>query len=346
MNILHSPSNIGGQLTLISRAQRKLGYRSDVMVFGESYLNYEYDYNLDIRSDEPIEKMKKKVLDFFKYAIETYNIFHFYFGQSLLPDYQDLSILKSLGKKIFFTYVGHDCTLRSVYMKHPINPCRECSRFNLCDEKTEDKIKRRIRRVSKYADAIITFNILIEHILAAGVIKFHDSFVPIDLEAWKYVGVRRENNLIKVAHAPTNRAIKGTRYVIDAVEKLKDEGYKVELILVEGISNQEAKRIYEEADIIVDQLLIGWHGGFAVECMALGKPVLCYIREDLTKKFSYSKKLPIISTHPFNLVDNLKMLIENPELREELGKKGREYVEEFHDSMKLAKWLCDLYETL
>src|SRR6058998_2007963 len=36
----------------------------------------------------------------------------------------------------------------------------------------------------------------------------------------------------------------------------------------------------ETADLLVDQLLTGWYGAVAVEMMALGKPVVCYLRED------------------------------------------------------------------
>jgi len=106
-------------------------------------------------------------------------------------------------------------------------------------------------------------------------------------------------------------------------------------VLVENTPNSKALQIYGEADIIIDQLRTGSHGIFAIEAMAMGKPVLCYIRDDLFSK--YPPGLPILNTNPDNIYDNLKLLIENPELRVELGKKGREYVERVHDSKKIAR---------
>ena len=53
-----------------------------------------------------------------------------------------------------------------------------------------------------------------------------------------------------------------------------------EFILIEGLSHSEARHLYQTADLLVDQLFVGWYGGLAVECMALGKPVICYIREE------------------------------------------------------------------
>jgi len=71
--------------------------------------------------------------------------------------------------------------------------------------------------------------------------------------------------------------------------------------------------------------------------------VLCCINENFIK---YYKDLPILSTNPDNLYRNLKLLIQNPNLRRELGEKGRKYVEEVHDSKKIAEQLFQLYKGL
>ena len=39
------------------------------------------------------------------------------------------------------------------------------------------------------------------------------------------------------------------------------------------------------------------------------------------------------------------MLLENPELRQELGEKGRKYVEKYHDSLKIADDFIKLITT-
>ena len=107
-------------------------------------------------------------------------------------------------------------------------------------------------------------------------------------------GQNKQPGIVTVAHAPSNRKIKGTQYLIDAIDALKKEGVPVELFLVEGMSYEEALYISANADIIVDQLLIGSYGQYSVEMMALGKPVICYIRNDLIKH--YPPGLPIINT--------------------------------------------------
>src|SRR5207244_3787767 len=82
-----------------------------------------------------------------------------------------------------------------------------------------------------------------------------------------------------VLHAPSNRRRKGTEHVIAACAELP-----VELEIVEGLPHEEARRRYDRADIVVDQLNAGWYGLFAIEAMALGKPVVSFIHEDAARR--------------------------------------------------------------
>ena len=82
-----------------------------------------------------------------------------------------------------------------------------------------------------------------------------------------------------VVHAPSNRARKGTENVIAACRELD-----VELEIVEGLHHDEARKRYERADIVVDQLNAGWYGLFAIEAMALGKPVVTALHEDAVER--------------------------------------------------------------
>lgn len=74
----------------------------------------------------------------------------------------------------------------------------------------------------------------------------------------------------------SNKAKKGTEYIIKAVNELKNEGYKVNLILIENMPHKKVIEYYKNSDIVIDQLLIGWYGMVSIEGMALGKPVCIY----------------------------------------------------------------------
>jgi glycosyltransferase involved in cell wall biosynthesis len=109
-----------------------------------------------------------------------------------------------------------------------------------------------------------------------------------------------------------------------------------------------ARERYARADIVVDQLNAGWHGVFALESMALGKPVVARLKPDVVERSAegYGIRLPIVPATAETLVDALRPLVEQPALRRELGTQSRAYVERVHDIDRIADRLIDLYRSL
>ena len=99
-------------------------------------------------------------------------------------------------------------------------------------------------------------------------------------------------------HAPSHRGVKGTERVVEAVEQLRGEGIPLELELVEGRPHAEARKAYERADILVDQLLVGWYGAVAVELMALGRPVVCFMDEEPARRHAPPELLARAADRP------------------------------------------------
>src|SRR4029079_16574843 len=83
-----------------------------------------------------------------------------------------------------------------------------------------------------------------------------------------------------VLHAPTNRLIKGTRYVERAYDALRARFGATRFETVEQVPWAALRDRMAEADVVVDQVFMGWYGMVAVEARAMGKPVLCFIRPD------------------------------------------------------------------
>jgi glycosyltransferase involved in cell wall biosynthesis len=148
-------------------------------------------------------------------------------------------------------------------------------------------------------------------------------------------------------HSPTNRGAKGTRYIEEAIVKLKEGGLDVDFIEVENVPHERVREIYEKADLAVDQLLIGWYGGFAVEMMALGKPVICYIREEDLKfiPLEMAGDLPLINADPDTIYDVLKRVIAERGSLRAIGERSRSYVERWHDPLKIAEITKAAYES-
>ena len=146
---------------------------------------------------------------------------------------------------------------------------------------------------------------------------------------------------VRILHAPSDRGIKGTRYVLAAVERLKAAGYPVELLLLEGVPHDRLAEFCDQADIAIDQLMIGAYGTVSIEMMAKGVPVVCRIREDLRQH--YPSDLPVLSAGPEEIFDVLERLLRTPESWPEIGGRGVEYVRREHEMHQVARRILELY---
>jgi glycosyltransferase involved in cell wall biosynthesis len=151
----------------------------------------------------------------------------------------------------------------------------------------------------------------------------------IDTERWRpaptRLGEAERGRPLRVLHAPNHRAIKGTRYFVEAVRQLREEGVAIELTILERVPNSEIRKAIAEADVIADQLIVGWYAMFALEALAMGKPVICYLREDLLDLYESAGlvekgEIPIISCRPSEVKDTLRRLATAD--RDALGERG------------------------
>jgi glycosyltransferase involved in cell wall biosynthesis len=114
------------------------------------------------------------------------------------------------------------------------------------------------------------------------------------------------------------------------------------------VPHGEARARYEGADIVVEQLNAGWHGIFGLEGMALGKPVVTYLKDDVVRRTeeAFGIRVPIVGATKDTLVDRLRPLVESPAERRRIGAESRAYVEQVHDIDKVADRLLALYSRL
>lgn len=146
----------------------------------------------------------------------------------------------------------------------------------------------------------------------------------------------------KILHAPNHRSIKGTQFVLDAVEELKREGHEIELMLAEKKSNSEILGMICAADLVIDQLVIGWYAMFAIESMVRSKPVICHLREDLINLYRFDGLIekdepPLIRADFSNVKSVIRQCITGEIDIEEHGKKGYAYVQKLHSTEAVGK---------
>jgi glycosyltransferase involved in cell wall biosynthesis len=146
-----------------------------------------------------------------------------------------------------------------------------------------------------------------------------------------------------ILHAPSSRRRKGTEHVIAACD-----GLDADLVLVEGLHHAEAFERYREADIVVDQLNSGWYGLFAIECMALGKPVVTFLHEEAVRRTeeAFGTEVPLVRTTKEDLRSRLEPLVASADERRRIGAASRAYAERVHDLDQVADRLLALYSRL
>lgn len=333
------------------RAERLLGFRSLSIVRNTYFITDEFDYVLDRFSGRGIAFMLS-YLGFVLMCLFARQV-HAFADGGILPETKrrqfnsvELLAYRVLGMRLFIWTYGADVRIRetTALLGDP-NCCSECSSVGSACVCTVVLAQQNYRRLERVATAIFSMGDMIEYTPGSRNDLF---FWPVDLEADQ--GLRYQvrypdsdsRRPLRVVHAPNHRQFKGTHYLEEAVLALRSEGVDIELVLVEGIPNVEAIDLYRSADVIFDQCLIGFHGYFALEAMALGKPVMCYIRKP-ESYLLHPEECPIINTHIDTIKEDLRSLVENSQQLNAIGRRGRLYVEKYFSMEAFARRLEHAY---
>jgi len=309
LRVLHCPVNTAGIPWANSQALRRRGIESDLLVFNRYKLHPEADISLE-RHGKLLRQQATQWRAFVK-LLPRYDVFHFYSSVTLVPKSVQFRILHALGKKGVYQYLGSDIRGKT----------REQLAYGL---KADAEIVSSYDAIRWVPDAdVILPGVEVAKIAPA--IPSADKQRPL------------------IIHAPSSRRRKGTEHIVAAVEGL-DADFRV----VEGLTHDEAFELYREADIVVDQLNAGWYGVFAIECLALGKPVVTFLLEEAVRRTeeAYGVEVPVISATAETLRERLRPLVADAALRHRVGAASRAYAERLHDIDAIAGELVELYERI
>jgi len=258
----------------------------------------------------------------------------------------EISLLKLFKTKVFVQYQGSDARQKDYCRSHFQVMLPAHARSYTWEDRLRDETKReQIKRLEQMAQGIYSLNPDLMHAL-----PLHTKFLPychVDLTVWKPLPRQASHfkEKLRIGHAPSNRDVKGTDQILKVIQELQPAyGKRFDFHLIENVPYEKVMDAYHSIDVLIDQIYGGWYGGLAVELMALGKPVLSYIREDDLKFIPPEMKmdLPTVKTCPETLKMNLISLIEMPyEDLLKLGKKSRQYVEKWHSPQKVVRQLIE-----
>jgi glycosyltransferase involved in cell wall biosynthesis len=350
LRVLHAPRDIGCNAYYLARGERAHGFDSQNLVFFKQWYGYPADIDLGMKVDGNPAYYLRWWLRMVRVAM-TCDVLHFNFGGSFLSYYPrrwiypDASLWRRLGIATFVTFQGCEGRVSQYVLENlETKFCTNCRSLYFCQGGYDDFKLESNSQAERRFDGVFALNPdILRSIRGARFLPYSN----VDLDAWLPPPgfYPRRDGTVRILHAPTNREIKGTDSIIAAVEALKGEGQNVELIMAEKVPHEQVRKLYESADLLVDQLLIGWYGGLAVELMALGKPIVAYIRQEDLRFIPREMKeeLPVVSADRTTLTEVLRGLVLDAERRWQIGLRSRAFVEKWHHPKVVGKITTDAY---
>lgn len=333
MRILHLPSNPSDQAGNVVRQLRRLGHEAELWTFGDTPYGFPSDRVIDTSS-----KSNDLLWHTFLEAIDRFDVFHlhgarsfFPYGWHRFPSFWDLPVLRMLGKKIVVTFRGSDVRLPSAV--GAIDPATAALYAETMPD--EDSISKRVEIFRTYVDRMLVANPeLLFSVPDATVMPR-----SIDLGQWPATA-RRSRAHPLIVHAPSSRVTKGTEVILEGLRRLEDEGTRFDLRLLEGVSHEEVRASMAEADVVIDQILVGDHGNISIQAMASSAVAVAHLHSEVVASL---KDPPIYRVTATDFVPKMRALIDDVGERTRLASMGRPYVCAHHDAVVVTERHLEVY---
>lgn len=374
LRVMHLPWNVGGHAAGLARAERALGADSVSIALEPGRYGFEADEVVTPSGASAFsrETARWRLLN---RALAEADVVHFNWGETLfsppppgflgslsgpsrsrlamaaamlsrkLFSFHDLRKLKRAGKVIAVTFQGDDIRQGDRLRKRYEHSLADVVEPGYYSPETDEWKRKRIAAFSAHADIIYALNpdLLLD-------LPERARFLPYaSVEPDEVKVAPQPAEIFRITHAPSHRGVKGTEQIIAAVETVRATGRQVELDLVEDTSHSEALGRYANASIAIDQLNAGFYGSFAVEAMALGKPVLCYLREEDVSSLppEFRQALPVENVTAETLVSKICQLYdEDRSVLAERRLKARRFAELWHAPREIARTTLSDYESV
>lgn len=233
-------------------------------------------------------------------------------GKGITASSWELRIYRALGLRVITVLHGSDA--RPVFLNG--------ARLHQLGVSQRLLVKHRLQlemcyRVSRWSDDIVAYPAIAHY--------FGRRLVDRDLLGWpraiESTSRRRlappdgepRSGPVRILHAPSNPAIKGSDIIIDIVAALQRQGVSVELLQLTGVSNAQVAEAIRKCDFAIDQLWADVPGAvFALEVAQSGKKVVVGSAHAEWLQERYGSSLPtgIILAEPESVPKLVEALVD------------------------------------
>ncbi|WP_226344396.1 glycosyltransferase [Agilicoccus flavus] len=136
----------------------------------------------------------------------------------------------------------------------------------------------------------------------------------------------------RVVHIPSNGRLKGTEFIDPVLTALADEG-RIEYRTLRGLDHDAVRLEYQEADIVVDQVVLGLYGVASIEAMAAGRVTMAFLGDAVRDRIRSAAGLdcPIVEVTPETLREQIERVLDDRDAAAAHAALGPEYVRAVHD---------------
>ena len=304
MRIAHI-NNISGVASIIAEQQRKQGHQADVYVFNKTIYNQFGGIKYYYKS--PISRW-----NLFR-RLGDYDVWHYHYPYGSLKS----NLEKRNKNKIYLKhYHGDDLRLSGKID------------LDFCLVSTPDLLKYTPN--GKWLPNPIDLGQINKTVVIKNDLENH---------------ISRKKGMKRIAHYPYYKnygasSIDPYSMVLNNLEK----GHKCEVFKIINLSQSQALKMMSSADILLGKIIpeIGWIGKTELEAMALGKPVIAYISDELYEKY----RPPVYRTTKETLEKDLKDLMLDESIQKKLSVEGSAYVKKHHDSTIVSNQVLEYYNLI
>ena len=365
MRVLHLPQNIASIPSHTVRSLRQRGIEASGLVISNPQLQSSEGLKVQRMASKPVWR---RTLDQFAWFIRmaslsaSADLLHWYYGRPVLLGGFDLTWLGWLRKPALVEWMGSD-------IRQPDIESADNSYYQRVYTSGDDKNQPYEYAASESRQASLHAQ---RRFAAAGFAAAADRglFQYIDRQVFPQPYLLPRRLILDdypetypdvnvrcpiVVHSPSAPVAKGTHTVLRAVQQVlgqpsgdanayREKEPAFEFRLLQALPRAQVLAQVQAADIVLDQFVLGDFGMAALEAMACGKPVICYIKPALAA--AYGPDLPVVNATQENLAEALQALLGDPKRRRELGCLGREYVAKKADLKLIAPQLLEIYQEL
>ena len=219
-------------------------------------LNYDFVINNKLTKIGTLNEIfiKLELLKIFLILIFNCNKFIFYWNRTYLPLNIDLIIFKLLNKKVLIFHIGSDVRVESI-QNHIFK-----NHFKI-DYKLPEKTNQNI----KFIKSLCHYTII--KILKIDLFTDIETETFLDIDAHKFLlchnfkkfnSNNKNQNCLKIIHAPSDSSVKRTDLVLKIIDKLKNNtSINFEFKLIKNLDNLSLIEELKKHDILIDQPFLG-----------------------------------------------------------------------------------------